>query len=348
MRRLTIVLTVVALTAAAAPSPAQVYPERIRSVSRTPVREPAAELYQRGSSRETETERFTRTVKVGTDGEIDVSNISGDIVVTLGSGEEATIEVVKTARAQSADDARALLPLVQVDIADRGNRVEIRTRYPGQQELRRLNRRNANVSVAFNISAPESARITARSISGEISVRDIRGDLQLESVSGTLRIVNGGRVTGAKTISGNVEISDTRSDGGLEASSVSGNVEMRAVAARRVTAGSISGNVILQDVASERVSGQAISGSVRFGGELTPSGRYDLKSHSGDVRLVVAGSTGFELDASSFSGNVRSDVPITIRGGDRRRQRSISGTWGDGSAILELTTFSGSIVIGRR
>ena len=33
------------------------------------------------------------------------------------------------------------------------------------------------MSVAFNITAPERARITVKSISGNISVRDIKGDL---------------------------------------------------------------------------------------------------------------------------------------------------------------------------
>jgi hypothetical protein len=33
---------------------------------------------------------------------------------------------------------------------------------------------------------------------------------------------------------------------------------------------------------------------------------------------------------------------------DTRRQRTLSGTYGDGSAILELTSFSGNVVIGKR
>jgi hypothetical protein len=30
------------------------------------------------------------------------------------------------------------------------------------------------------------------------------------------------------------------------------------------------------------------------------------------------------------------------------RRRSIRGTYGDGSAIVQITTFSGSIVVGKR
>jgi hypothetical protein len=73
-------------------------------------------------------------------------------------------------------------------------------------------------------------------------------------------------------------------------------------------------------------------------------------SHSGEIRVAIAGGSGFELEASSFSGEVRSDLHITSRGTNtpERRRRTLTGTYGDGSAILDLTTFSGSIVITKR
>ena len=88
---------------------------------------------------------------------------------------------------------------------------------------------------------------------------------------------------------------------------------------------------------------------VAFSGPLAKGGRYALKSHSGEVTVAIAGGIGFEVDASSFSGQVRSDLPITTHGTDTgRRQRTLSGSYGDGSAILDLTTFSGNVVITKR
>ncbi len=65
----------------------------------------------------------------------------------------------------------------------------------------------------------------------------------------------------------------------------------------------------------------------------------------------MAGTPGFELDASSFSGNVRSDLPVTLPrgqpvGGGHGPGKKIRGTHGDGSAQLVLASFSGDIVIG--
>jgi hypothetical protein len=312
-------------------------------------RERFVERYQGRDQREQQTERFTRTLKVGANGEIYIGNISGNIVVTRGGGNEATLEVIKTARARTPEEAKEMLDLVQVDISERGGRAEIKSHYPQGDEYRRNERRrNVNVSVAFNLAAPAGTRVSVHSISGDISSKDITGDVALESVSGSVRIANGGRVAEAKSISGNVEIMDTQVEGQVRASSVSGNVLMRGLKARGLEVASVSGNVTLQDVTSERVEGQTVSGEVQFSGPLTRGGRYELSSHSGSVQVAIAGDTGFELEASSFSGSVRSDFEIRTQGEIGRRQKTIRGIHGDGSAVLDLTTFSGSIVVSKR
>lgn len=347
MNKLAILL--ICLTALAGPSrsaDAQVYPERVRTVSRH-----RTEAYQRSNdSREEQTERFTKTLRLGASGELDVANIAGDIVVTQGPGPDVTVDVIKTARSRSVDDAKSLLQLVQVDVLERGGRAEVRTRYPTGDQMQTNNRRNVNVSVSYNITAPVNTRLTVKSISGNIKVSDIKGDVAAESVSGDVRIGGSGRVGTAKSVSGNVEVVDTQIDGTLEAGSISGDVVLRRLTARRIDTSSISGTVRMEDVQCERVDAQSISGVVTFSGPLARNGRYALKSHSGEVTVAITGGTGFELEASSFSGQVRSDVPITTRGGvdTGRRQRTLSGTYGDGSAILELTTFSGNVVITKR
>lgn len=342
---LSVLLIAAAAVSAPHPADAQVYPERISTIAKHRV-----EAYQRrGDNREEQVERFTKTVKVGASGELDVSNIAGDITISRGSGADATIEVVKTAHARTADDAREMLQLVQVDISDRAGRAEVRTRYPGD-EWRRNNRRNVNVSVDFNITAPAGTRVTAKSISGNLKISDIKGEVAAESVSGDIHIANAGRLGTAKSVSGSVDVSDTQVNGTLEAGSVSGDVLLRRLKAQRIDASSISGEVKLEDVQCERVEGQSVSGSLTFSGPLAHGGRYELKSHSGEVRVAIAGGSGFELEASSFSGDVRSDLPITSRGGNstERRRRILTGTYGDGSAFLDLTSFSGGIVITKR
>ena len=341
-------LTLAALAAPTSPAHGQALPERIRAVVGDRVEMARTVRYQQG--REEQTDRQTKTVKIGTEGELSLSNISGDITVTRGGGSEATIEIVKTARARTADEAKELLGLVTVNVVEHAGRAEVKTVYPRDDEMRRNNRRNVNVSVAYTVTAPPGTRLTVASISGSIKVADIKGDLSANSISGTVRITNAGRISAAKSISGDVEIVETQTDGAIEANSISGGVTLRKVSARRIDVGSVSGAIAVQDVTSDRVAGHSISGTVEFSGPLAKGGRYELNSHSGDVRVTLAGSTGFEVDANSFSGNIRSDVPLKIGGGDDRmvRRRSVQGVFGDGSAVLSLTTFSGSVTISRK
>jgi hypothetical protein len=272
---------------------AQVYPERI--IARERVRAVVTAYQQRrdGNNREEQIERTTRTLKIGADGVLGLGNIAGDIVVTRGGGSDATVEIVKTARGRDVNDAREQLQLVQVEVTERGGRADVRTRYPGNQERRNGNRRNFSVSVAYNVTTPAGTRLSIESISGNVKVSDIKGDVSANTVSGDVRISGAARISAAKTISGVVEIVDAQSDGALESGSVSGDVLLRRVTARRVNAASVSGSIKLEEVQSDRVSASTTSGGVSFGGPLARSGRYELNSFSGEIRVLLSGSTGF-------------------------------------------------------
>ncbi len=320
---------------------------RASSSARSSNRANAARSSREQRRRAEETERTTRTLNIGADGEITVSNISGDMVVTRGSGTSATVEIVKTARAETSEDAKALLGLVTVDVMERGPRAEIKTRYPSEEDLRGRNRRNINVNVDFNITVPAQARVSLHSISGSLSVRDIAGPLMLDTISGSIRLANTGRTASAKSISGDVEMSDTTAEGTLNGGTISGTVTLRRIKARSLALSSVSGAVVLEDVNSERIDAQSVSGDVRFAGDFEPNGRYEFTSHSGSVKLAVGSGTGFQIEATTFSGGIQSDLPLTLDGG-RRSRNSLRGRYGNGSAILDLTSFSGSIIITKR
>ena len=350
------ILTLTLFAAIAAPAAAESDRIRERVVLREALlsaaheRDEARQRPDRQDGRE-QVERTTRTLKIGANGELVLSNVAGDIAVSRGGGNEVSVEIVKTARGRSDDDAREQLKLVQVEVIERSGRAEVRARYPEGDERRRNNRRNINVSVAYTVTAPAGMRLRAQSVSGSIAVKEIKGEVTAESVSGTVRIVNAGRISSAKSISGSVEVNDAEMDGSFNASSVSGSVVLRRVKARLLELGSISGNVLMDDVDSQQVAAQTVSGNVSFGGPVARSARYELSSHSGNVTVTLGGSSGFEVEATSFSGSIRSDFSFGTDPGDSgrsRRRQSIRGVVGDGSAVLELTTFSGNIVIAKK
>jgi len=355
MRQTVIAFTIVLAVATAAA--AQAAAPTTRVVSRTqvqPERQRQRVTLQPGrEGREEQTETFKKSVRIGGNGELDVSNIVGDITFVRGGGNDATIEVTKIARAQTVEAARDLLPLVKVEINDRANRVEVRTVYPSQDNMFR-NRRNINVSVQYTITAPAGTSVTARSVTGNLRVTEIAGELSLITTSGNVQVTRARSIDSVKSTSGSIEVTDSDSETPIEAATISGDVLMRQVKAPRLELGTISGKVTLQDVQSARIEAQSLSGDVDFTGSLTKGGRYELNSHSGNVRIAVAGGTGFEVEANSWSGKVESDMQgLTKHGnedrpGPGRHNKTLRGVVGDGNAVLEITTFSGNVWIGKK
>ncbi len=110
----------------------------------------------------------------------------------------------------------------------------------------------------------------------------------------------------------------------------------------------------------ERLGVKSVSGNVEYAGGIAKGGRYEINAPFGNVRLMLANPAGFELNANSFSGSIRSELPLTIGGdatgrsdGSPRGRRDSSShamraTFGDGSATLVVRTFSGDIVIAKR
>jgi DUF4097 and DUF4098 domain-containing protein YvlB len=288
-------------------------------------------------------DRVVKSFKVGTTGSLDIAAISGDVIVNEGGGDTITVEAIKHVRSKSAEEARQQLANTNVLMSQTGSRVEVRVDYTG---------RNNHASVDFTVTAPAGTVVNARSISGDVRVTNIHGEVRVESISGDV-VANGTpNLVQIKTVSGDLELSGVSGQDQLRVSTVSGDLTVRSVKARSISAESVSGEVSLVDVACDTASVKSMSGDVEYAGQLSKSGRYELKSHSGDVRIGVPANIGFELDARTFSGNVRSDMPVTTRAGESamggRERKGLRGTYGDGSVFLLLTTFSGDIVVSKR
>lgn len=287
-------------------------------------------------------ERITQTYDVGAQGALDLQNISGDVQVTAGRGNDIRIEAVKRVRHRDAGTAKQLLESLRVEMTRVGNRVEVRAMYP-------RNSRGFAAGVDFKIVVPAEGTVALKTISGDIGVDGVRGEVRAETVSGDVQLTSTPNVASAKTVSGDVTAREISSSSGLSLTTVSGTVNATGLKARTLEASTVSGNLNLKDVQVERLLAKSVSGNIVFSATIVRGGRYDFNSHSGDVRIGLSNPPGFELDASTFSGSIRSDFPVTLReaGGNRRggSNRAIRGTYGDASAILAVRSFSGSVVI---
>jgi DUF4097 and DUF4098 domain-containing protein YvlB len=283
-----------------------------------------------------QTERFSRKLRLALAGSVTVGNVSGDMVVTGGSGDDVSIEAIKRTRCESSQ-----LSAVQITVEERAGRVGVETEYPRYKS-------GVNVSVDYTITVPSWAAIELHSVSGDVKVTAVQGATRVESVSGNIATSDTPKLEMAKSVSGDVDLIGARDVGDLTAGTVSGNVRAKDVKARNVSINTISGKVMLTDVSTDRLAAKTLSGDVSYAGSLAKGGRYELTTHSGQVRLMLTSGVGFELDANTFSGLIRSDLPLTLTGDIRSRgpRNSLThATFGDGSAALSIRTFSGDIVI---
>jgi len=71
-------------------------------------------------------------------------------------------------------------------------------------------------------------------------------------------------------------------------------------------------------------------------------GSVDADTFSGDIAVKLANGIGGHVDFDSFSGALKSDVPITYSGGSRRR---MSGDIAGGTNDYRFKTFSGDVTL---
>ncbi len=300
--------------------------------------------FQEARSGPESTETLTRTFAVGPHGSLDIFNLAGPIVVNGIAGGEIVITAVKRVRG-AAGNAKAQLDAISIDIQESPGRIVVRTVARRTKQL--------NTWVDYSVQVPFGTAVSARSLAGDLKVTKVRGEVQLESANGAVEAVGTPKLARVKTLSGDILIAGSGSAEGMSASSVSGRLVLKGVKTRTLELATISGDMVLVNIACDRVQVRTVSGGTAFAGPLVKSGRYEFTSHAGDVRLALASTQGFELTASTFSGAVHSDLPLTLASPEpalppgARDRRDVRGTFGDGSALVIVKSFSGSVSIAR-
>jgi DUF4097 and DUF4098 domain-containing protein YvlB len=271
--------------------------------------------------------RIDTTVRLDRGGAVDLSLVSGRIRVTGWDRPDVKITAsIETGRLRfDANSSR-----VSLSVEDSDN------------QGRRGHRHNNVGDAQFVVSVPRGSRLILEAVSGDVVARGSQGEIEATSVSGDVDVSDGVRAVSAEAVSGSVHVSQVNGNvrteavsGDLRAENVSGNIE----------ASSVSGNIHLVGIQSKDVRTETVSGDITYSGSIEPSGRYSFEAHSGTIRLNIPRGAGARFSVETFSGDVTTDVPVTIPPGSKRREGRMDFTIGDGRARVTANTFSGSIVI---
>lgn len=190
-------------------------------------------------------------------------------------------------------------------------------------------------------------RISANTTSGTVSVRDVGGDATLQSISDSVLAENiRGRVS-VNAVSADVTIRNAQE--GARVNSVSGTINI-ANTKGLIEAKTTSGEVIVREVDSHEILIGSHSGTVSYSGQIYDGGRYSFESFSGGVNLLIPANADFTLHATTYSGSIETDFPITIPPGTTQtnRPKRLQGTHGNGGAQLKINSFSADIKLKKK
>lgn len=253
---------------------------------------------------------FDKTLSVNGTADLNVSTGSGYIHITPGS--DGSIHIIGHVHSShnwlggSPEDAVRHVT-DNPPIEQNGNTVDV-----GQHT------HFQNISIDYVITAPHGTVVAANSGSGDINISNLGAQLK------------------AGTGSGDIEASDLTGD--IALSTGSGDIRAMMNGAHYVKAGTGSGTIRLQGVTGGLYA-ETGSGDIEVGGQ--PGDGWKVETGSGSVTLNTGNSAHFNLDASTGSGDVHSDPPLTTHGSFDRHH--ITGEINGGGPTVRVETGSGDI-----
>lgn len=288
-------------------------------------------------AREKYQEKFEKIEPLAKNGKVYLGNISGDIVIKTWKENQVKILALKVSEASTSERAKENAGEVTIEVTREGDTLRIETKYP-KRRTPWGGRDSVNVSVDYELWVPETASAEVRSVSGDVNLAPIGGTARVRCVSGNVDVL-GAAGADVDLVSGDLKVENIAGDAYVKA--VSGDIRMTGIKGS-VGAESVSGDIELKGVSdAATVTGKTVSGDIIYTGVIKPGGRYELKTHSGTIRMTIPASSAFEFEADTFSGVIDSEFEIQVMG--KISPREVRGTVNKGGATVRLKSFSGDI-----
>jgi DUF4097 and DUF4098 domain-containing protein YvlB len=214
---------------------------------------------------------------------------------------------------------------IEIDAEQMGNRVDVSTRELSDSVA------PEDMRADFQINVPEDAELQIHNDSGSVSVANVLGDMNVETVAAGVDLEDAAGYLTVKTVGGSFQC--IRCSGRIEASSISGSFR-------------------LIDLHTYHVWAQTSTGNILFNGAFLPNGTYSLKNYSGVIELRFSPGDSFDLSATSLKGKVNNEAKLTPSTHQRhylpKWGNALFGTFNEGRAKIEMTSFDGTINILKR
>ena len=238
--------------------------------------------------------------------DLDIRVQGGRVDIATADAAETTVEIEPL---DGGDAAAAAVESVRQELRPAGDGHRLVIEVPRRARLFGGN----EPELLVRIQCPHGAGVVAKTASADLELRGRAGAFS------------------TKTASGDVIVE--AADGDVDIKTASGDVSIGAVAGR-ANVNTMSGDIVVGE-ASASVSAHTMSGDLRI--ERLAAGTVEMRSMSGDIVATVRPGVTLWIDASSMSGEVSSDLPVS----------DTAPSGGDTDIELRASSMSGDIDLRR-
>lgn len=277
--------------------------------------------------------QFDRTYTVSGPASLEVLTRSGDVTVHAGpAGKISVTGKIHVEDRWFAGGRKDAVAELEKNPPIRQDGSSVRIDYVSYHEI----------SIDYEITAPPDTALRLETGSGNATADGLKAGLHGHSGSGDVRLDDVAGEVHVETGSGN--ITGRGLAGSLDAHTGSGNIRIEERGSGDVRADAGSGNV---EVSGVNGGARAETGSGNVKLEGTPAGSWYVKSSSGNAEVRLPSNAAFDLDASTGSGTINIDHPLTttIQGRVQSPNQHISGKVRGGGPMITVRTGSGDIRI---
>jgi len=256
--------------------------------------------------------------------------VSGKPLVTLNNIVNGRIEVKSWKNPEVVVTSTSVPGKVSIDAEQVGDRIEINATSLAESSSSTPHEVEAN----FQLVVPEQTELQLRTQTGLILVEQVSGDMKLQSVAGDVHL---------KEVSGYVIVKTA--SGSLVCTGCTGKLDFN----------SISGSAQILQSSPTSLNLMTTTGNILYDGEFRRMGLYTMNSGRGLVEVRFSRGDSFDLKASTYRGSVDNQAPEVLQPDTHAKRHSISSmakslfvTMGQGSARVEVSSYSGTIRIVMR
>ncbi|MBA3563955.1 MAG: DUF4097 family beta strand repeat protein [Gammaproteobacteria bacterium] len=260
-------------------------------------------------------------------GEVEVSNTAGNVTVT--GWDRSEVEVT----GELGDSGERL------EFVPEGKHTLIKVIYPRDRD----HHGDRHTYADLDIRIPEQSRLEVTTVSADITVSGVTGAQSLGTVSGTVVAPVAGERVEVRTVSGDARVTGNGSEGDVRVQAVSGDAIVKGVRGE-ISAASVSGDVEVEAQQAARLTAQSVSGNVDLAIGLTEASHVEVDTVSGEVVLDLEDGSDAEYVIETFSGDIDNCFgPEPQRTSQYAPGSELRFSTGSGSAQVRVNTLSGGV-----